>query len=272
MHGLSTVQWYSWFDKTAPFFYSWGLIFATLLRVVLVGGFLFLCLKRSGGKPLKSIRHNWRTPRTRDSEEHTAMLGLFESNRTVALTVGSLGLAAWSVLSAFHPAGIAQRSLGLELLFIGVLLSIGGPLLFRLEGSDGSEMGLESMVAVGYLALVFALSDILVSVFDRKWLSVIGVAIVVLMSIRESIEVRNQIRLTWQYVSSLPSPPAPGPAALAEVLVTPANESAAGGATAVTFRDSLLASDADAKVVQAWSVVFEEVENRLCVLGSWPWS
>ena len=142
----------------------------------------------------------------RKPDEHTAMLGLFESSRTVALTVGSLGLAAWSVLSAFHPAGIQSRSLGLELLFIGVILSIAAPMFFGLEGSDGSEMGLESMISLGYLALVFALADILVQVFDRRWLNVIGVLVVVFMLIREFMEVQDQARLYWPRVHTEQAP------------------------------------------------------------------
>lgn len=191
---------WSWFNTAAPYFYSYGLLAAVLFRVVLVGGFLFFCLKGSSGEPLRSIKAKWRMQQPRKPDEHTAMLGLFESSRTVALTVGSLGLAAWSVLSAFHPAGIQSRSLGLELLFIGVILSIAAPMFFRLEGSDGSEMGLESMISIGYLALVFALADILVQVFDRRWLNVIGVLVVVFMLIRELMEVRDQARLYWPKV------------------------------------------------------------------------
>jgi hypothetical protein len=278
LHGGSASHWYTWFDKAAPYFYSWGVVFATLLRVLLIGGFLVLCLRQPGGHPLKSIRFNWRTARTRDTDEHNAALGMFESSRTLALTVGSLGLAAWSVLAAFHPTGIAPRSLGLELLFTGVLLSIGGPLLFRLEGSDGSEMGLSSMVSVGYLALVFALSDILVSVFGRPWLSVVGVVIVVVMSLKEAIEVLYEIRLTWPSVSPPPAPPSSStspPAqvqGLAGILVVPAVESAEEGGTVETFREGLLLPDASEEAKMAWRVVFAETEVHLRENPAWPWS
>lgn len=200
------APWYAWSNTAAPYFYSYGLLVAVFFRVVLVGGFLFFCLKGSGRQPLRAIKAKWRMQQPRKPDEHTAMLGLFESSRTVALTVGSLGLAAWSVLSAFHPAGIQSRSLGLELLFIGVILSIAAPMFFRLEGSDGSEMGLESMASLGYLALVFALADILVQVFDRRWLNVIGVLIVVFMLVREFREVRDQTRLYWPRVNTEQAP------------------------------------------------------------------
>jgi hypothetical protein len=191
------APWYAWSNTAAPYFYSFGLWVAVLFRIVLLGGFLFFCLKDSDGRPLKAIRAKWRMQQPRNPDEHTALLGLFESSRTVALTVGSLGLAAWSVLSAFHPAGIQSRGLGLELLFIGVILSIAAPMFFRLEGSDGSEMGLESMISLSYLALVFALADILNQVFGRRWLNVIGVLVVVFMLVRELMEVRDQARLYW---------------------------------------------------------------------------
>ncbi len=204
----------------------------------------------------------------REPDEHTAMLGLFESSRAVALTVGSLGLAAWSVLSAFHPAGIQPRSLGLELLFLGVILSIAAPMFFRLQGSDGSELGLESMVSLGYLALLFALTDIIVQVFDRRWLNLIGVLVVVLMLIREFMEVRDQIRLYWPRVH----PDPPDCSGLATALGAVATEKAQGGADPVEFRDGLVAPDNRHAVGRAWPVIFAEVERRLRADQAWPWS
>lgn len=198
-------HWYTWFGHAAPYFYTWGLVSACVLRLILILGFVMICLIGTWRHPLRTLRSNWRMLGSRAPEEHKALLDLFDTDRNIALTVGSLGLAAWSVLTAFHPAGIDSRSLGLELLFVGVILSIAGPLVFRVEGSDGSLLGLESIVTVGYVALIFALASLLVEVFDRPWLSAVGIGIVVLMVVREAMEVIAQARLTWPYIQ----PPAP---------------------------------------------------------------
>lgn len=73
-------------------------------------------------------------------------------------------------------------------------------MIFRLEGSDGSQLRLEALVAVGYLALVCCLADLLVDVFERPWLNFIGLGAVIVLLIRERAEVADHIRLTWPEV------------------------------------------------------------------------
>lgn len=129
------------------------------------------------------------------SARHLSSLEVFKTQRSEALTLGSLGLAAWAVLTGTSARG-QLNGYGLQLLLVGVALTVLGPILFRRGGTEGSRMGLETSTSVGYAAIAIALLAFLPSIFEGgvvKWLA-FGVA--VLLFLREAVEITTEMDRT----------------------------------------------------------------------------
>lgn len=126
---------------------------------------------------------------------HQAALELAKTHRTEALTLGSLGLAAWSVLAS-SSEDIPASSL--DVLLVGVVLTIVGPTVFRRGGTEGNRMGLEATISVGYAAIVIAVVSFIPAAVGREWLD--GVALVVTAAVvaRDILETRVEMSRTEQ--------------------------------------------------------------------------
>jgi hypothetical protein len=128
------------------------------------------------------------------TQRHRSIIELFRTQRSDALTLGSLGLAVWGVLSSTSADALEPYSL--DLLFVGVMLTIVGPVVFRAGGTEGTRMGLETFLSVGYAAIVISLLSFLPTVFEHRWLHVLGFAVALVVVARDLHEVREEISLT----------------------------------------------------------------------------
>jgi hypothetical protein len=123
---------------------------------------------------------------------HENSLVRFRTQRSDALTLGSLGLAAWGILTSTAVAGRLEPY-SLDLLFVGVMLTIAGPVVFRSEGVEATRMGLATVVAVGYAAIVISLVSFLPAVFERRWLHAVGFAVALGLVARDVDETADEI-------------------------------------------------------------------------------
>jgi len=113
--------------------------------------------------------------RTDVQDAHLASVQVFLRQRSDALTVGALGLTAWSVFyatdshSMLHPA--------LRLLLIGVAFNLAGPSLLRTGPSEGSYVALQAFQVVGYSAISLAVISSCAVIFSEGWVSVLADAV-----------------------------------------------------------------------------------------------
>jgi hypothetical protein len=90
-----------------------------------------------------------------------------------------------------------------DLLFIGVALTISGPIFFRTIDSEGTRLGMQTMVSVGHDAIVLALLALLPLVFHRDWLNLIGVLGAAVLVVREAQEVSTEIEESRKLIRAL---------------------------------------------------------------------
>lgn len=93
-------------------------------------GFHLRRLVRAWRMPTASVARLF--PRA-PSDFHQLATDTFKQQKADAVTVGGLGLAAWSILAALKP-GMAQMPT--RLLFLGVLANLGGATIFRQGPSE----------------------------------------------------------------------------------------------------------------------------------------
>lgn len=139
---------------------------------------------------------------------HETVLGIYRTQRAEALTLGSLGLAAWGVLYTLQGSPGTVAPVSLDLLFVGVMLTISGPTIFPMGGAEGTRMGLETTLAIGYGAVVLALASLLPSVVAEE-LRVIAFIVMAALLAREGLNVRAE----WTRTSRLLPVAAPHPSA-----------------------------------------------------------
>jgi len=119
---------------------------------------------------------------------HQRLLALHRAQRQEALVLGSLGLAAWAAIGAAS-AGVAKElnNSSLNLLFVGVVLAIAGPVLFSRAGTRTTHMGLQSLVVVGYDAIVLWLAYAITVIFGPAF-HVVGIFVALCVIGREVVE------------------------------------------------------------------------------------
>lgn len=125
---------------------------------------------------------------------------MFKTQRAEALTLGSLGLAAWALLTGTSASG-RLNTYGLQLLLLGVAFTVVGPILFRRGGTEGSRMGLETSTSIGYAAIAIALLAFLPSIFLGSVMKWIALGVVVLLFLREAVEVTTEMDRTYRLLS-----------------------------------------------------------------------
>jgi hypothetical protein len=161
----------------------------------------------AAGSPLTQLRENLRLatfPRLRRlgvdaSREHAASvhketIARFFGLRTDAMTLGALAFAGWAALAGTNVVGVERYSL--EVLFVGVLFTLSGPILFRTGGTEGTRMGLATTVSIGYGSIVISLASLLPAVFDSNAMHALGALVVLVVVVREIGEVRIELQLT----------------------------------------------------------------------------
>jgi hypothetical protein len=128
-------------------------------------------------------------------EAHQEEVTVFLRQRSDALIVGALGLAAWSALTAVKTATVGTQTL--HLLLIGVAFNLIGPSLFRTGPNEGSYVGLQAFLIIGYSAIALAVISACGEVFHEGWLTVIAelagpgvVVIEALQSYHEFLRIR----------------------------------------------------------------------------------
>ena len=194
IRSVVAVDW----PRTADEVYVVALLVTGAARVALMLKFVSVCHGQpmeEGSGSWKAFWLSWRAGATRSETDQARWLGAFQSSQGLALTVGSLGLAAWSILEAFAVPHRAP-ALSLNLLFIGVLLCMLGPLTFRLEGAEGSQLGLDSCVSVGYIAIVLSLACLMPTFLGHEDLAIAGIGMAVIVGGRELVECRGLWRLS----------------------------------------------------------------------------
>ena len=148
---------------------------------------------------------------------HQGIIESFKGLRSEALILGSLALAAWAALAAESNPPSYLTGISLELLFTGVVLTISGPLLFRMGGLRGTSMLLDTFVGLGYAAIVLWLAYAIAFVFGSSW-RIAGAALAAMVLSRETIEVHAEIKRNRDILAR-PVAPNPPPAALPGVKV-----------------------------------------------------
>jgi hypothetical protein len=103
---------------------------------------------------------------------HQEEVTVFLRQRSDALIVGALGLAAWSALTAVTTSPVGTQTL--RLLLIGVAFNLVGPSLFRTGPTEGSYVGLQAFLIIGYSAIALAVISACGEVFSEGWLNVIA--------------------------------------------------------------------------------------------------
>ena len=121
-------------------------------------GVLSVRKRPSGTGRIKQLRSDALLPAQMrgSTESQEARYELYKTQQTAAFTLGTLALAAWTILAAASTL-TPQRRLALAMLSATVLLSIGTTLLFRMAGGELTRMGFESGLAISGLALVAAM-------------------------------------------------------------------------------------------------------------------
>jgi hypothetical protein len=131
------------------------------------------------------------------SEEHTEFIEVMRISRNEAITLGALGLAAWGVL--FTQSPLDRYSL--DILLVGVVVIVCGPLIFRTAGTEGTRMGLESALSIGYASIAIALLAFLPSALTEPRVNLVGFFVATVLVVRECRDVRSEIQRTLSLVS-----------------------------------------------------------------------
>jgi hypothetical protein len=162
------------------YFYG-SLLWVGLLQVFWIGAFVGFAVKstadfmnpkgsenwhrvrraiRAWQMPTVTVAHRFGLQATEVQQRGT---DTFKQQKADAVTIGGLGLAAWSVLEALKPGMAAGAT---RLLFLSVLINLGGATFFRQGPSERSYVGLEAFLIVGFFAVVLALLAFVPAVFE----------------------------------------------------------------------------------------------------------
>jgi len=123
---------------------------------------------------------------------HESFLDEMARKRNELLTLGALGLAAWGVLESTT----TLESFSLDILLVGVVIAMLGPLLFRAEGTECTRMGLETAATIAYSATVISLLSFVPAVFQHSWLNLVGFFVAAAVVVRDYAEVYREIPIT----------------------------------------------------------------------------
>jgi hypothetical protein len=218
------------------FAYWLALLLVTCAQVGWWLHFLVFAATRSKGPPLRAIRDalrmsSWDYARRMWSEDdgaaelepeevgpfHNQMVSRAREQRQEALILGALGLAAWAAVAAAS-AGVAKdlNDASLRLLFVGVVATLTGPVLFSSPGTRTTYMGLQSLVAIGFDAIVLWLAYAVAVIFGPGW-HALGIMVAAFVVVRESLELAHRFRqdgVLFRHAApalpEAPLPPAPG--------------------------------------------------------------
>jgi hypothetical protein len=124
---------------------------------------------------------------------HSAAIEGYRAQRLDAFAIGGLALAAWGTLVT-SDKGPVVPTYTTQLLFVGALSAIAGPVLFRLGGTIGTYLGLETTTGLGYAAIAIAVGSGLADALSADGLHIAGVALAVAIAVRELSEIRFENR------------------------------------------------------------------------------
>ncbi len=151
--------------------------------------------------PLKRVRKAWSLSgaqkaelfkRTKEIEEaHQASVQVFLRQRSDALIVGALGLAAWSALMATGSGGPLHGPV-VRLLLVGVAFNLAGPSLLRSGPSEGSFVCLQAFQVIGYSAITLAVISACAVVFREGWVTDVAELVGPMLVIIEAVQINNE--------------------------------------------------------------------------------
>lgn len=137
------------------------------------------------------------------TKRHAQAIEAYRSQRLDAFALGGLSLAAWAALVT-SDVGPVVEPYSSDLLFVGALVAILGPAMFRLGGTLGTRMGLETTIGLAGEALGLALASALAAVFSSDAMHVVGLTLAFVLVSRAALEVRMEIRLQRAMIARLP--------------------------------------------------------------------
>jgi hypothetical protein len=109
------------------------------------------------------------------------------------------------VLTASSGQTTGLAATALQILFVGVILTIGAPVLFRTGTREGTRMAVETFTSVGYGAIVISLGTFLPSVFRTDWVLIICIALAASVVLRELLDSGQEISWTWRLFARPPT-------------------------------------------------------------------
>jgi hypothetical protein len=204
-----------------------ALLVVVALRLAWIGGYLWVFVRRrpQGGR-LAAVRRASRALTTQvyrvggTPEQQAARRTRFFAAATgqvdTLLLIGSVALAAWTQLFAAsgQVPGSLLAPITRDLLLISAGVLIAGPVLFRSAGGQLTFLGRESMMAIGFAALLFSLASATADVFGPAGAVVVVVVVAAVIG-RDVAEMRLQLgllrHLTTTRTAAVPEPPADPP-------------------------------------------------------------
>ena len=174
-------------------------------RLIWFVSYFFIFLLKTPSRPLHSVKKaateltssifpsNGTSEEQADKHRRQFKESLQQFN--TSLVIGAVALAAWTQLftAAESSPGADLSPLTRNLLLISSLLLLVGPSVFRASGRHLTFIGRECTAGVGYSGLVLALSSVLVDLFNAS-VAAIGIALSVLVSVRDLMETWQQIK------------------------------------------------------------------------------
>jgi hypothetical protein len=134
------------------------------------------------------------------ASRHRRFFDTSERQVETLFLIGSVALAAWTQLFTGSAAGTPGANLSgfsRNLLLASAIILIATPGLFRSNGGQVTYMGRESVTIIGFGSLILALSSFIVDLFGIRG-TVVGVALALILVIREMIHMRSPIKaLKW---------------------------------------------------------------------------
>jgi hypothetical protein len=155
-----------------------SLVVVVLVRLAWVLGYFGTFVRRRGHEGRLAVVRRasssltidvYPVPATPEEEaaRHTRFFQGAAGQVDTLLLIGSVALAAWTQLfsAAGHEPGNPLAPITRHLLLVSAAVLIAGPVLFRSPGTHVTFLGRESMMAVGFSALVLSLASAVADVF-----------------------------------------------------------------------------------------------------------
>jgi hypothetical protein len=192
-----------------------GLLAVVALRLAWIGRYYWTFLhRRESERPLAAVRRASRALTThvyqvggspeQEAARRTRFFTAAAGQVDALLLIGSVALAAWTQLfsASGQEPGSLLAPITRHLLLISAAVLIIGPVLFRSAGGQLTFLGRESMMAVGFTALVFSLASAAADVFGTAG-AVVTIVVVVAVVARDFAEMRLQLA-SLRYLATTP--------------------------------------------------------------------